>query len=104
MRIEEEQRIAAEEHRQAEEARELERGRQAEKKKIGEQRKQMEEERRWAAGVLGLPMHASKAEFRRAYKRAAMSWHPDKNVGNEAHAAEKFKELQDASVVLGLKF
>ena len=34
---------------------------------------------------------------------AAMSWHPDKNVGNEAHAAEKFKELQDASVVLGLK-
>ena len=59
--------------------------------------------RGWAAGVLGLPMHASKAEFRRAYKRAAMSWHPDKNVGNEAHAGEKFKELQDASVVLGLK-
>ena len=71
---------------------------------FSEKFRQMEEERRWAAGVLGLPMHASKAEFRRAYKRAAMSWHPDKNVGNEAHAAEKFKELQDASVVLGLKF
>ena len=74
-----------------------------EKDGFSEKFRQMEEERRGAAGVLGLPMHASKAEFRRAYKRAAMSWHPDKNVGNEAHAGEKFKELQDASVVLGLK-
>lgn len=33
-------------------------------------------------------------DLRRAYRRAAVKWHPDKNTGNVEQAEKKFKEVQ----------
>lgn len=42
---------------------------------------------------------ASAAEIKRAYRKAAMQWHPDRNPGN-AEAEERFKEAAEAFEVL----
>ena len=39
-------------------------------------------------------------DIKKAYKKMAMKWHPDKNIGNEADATEKFKEVRHAYSVL----
>ena len=49
--------------------------------------------------VLGVAKNASTDDIRRAYKRLAMEYHPDKNKGNAA-AEEKFKEISAAYNVL----
>jgi DnaJ-class molecular chaperone len=49
--------------------------------------------------VLGVAKNASPDDIRRAYKRLAMEYHPDKNKGNAA-AEEKFKEISAAYNVL----
>ncbi|CAN0019328.1 unnamed protein product, partial [Scytosiphon promiscuus] len=46
--------------------------------------------------VLGVEPGVSEADLRRAYRRAAVKWHPDKNTGNVEHAEKKFKEIQKA--------
>lgn len=46
--------------------------------------------------LLGLDTEASEAEIRRAYKKKAMRYHPDKNPGREKWAGERFKKLTDA--------
>lgn len=38
--------------------------------------------------------------IKKAYKKAAMRWHPDKNIGNEKQATERFKEVRHAYSVL----
>lgn len=38
--------------------------------------------------------------LKKQYRVLALKWHPDRNIGNEAAAAEKFKELQEAFEVL----
>jgi DnaJ family protein A protein 5 len=53
--------------------------------------------------VLGCELTASAAEIKKAYHKAALRWHPDKNVENLAEATEKFKEAHDAYAVLGDK-
>jgi len=35
------------------------------------------------------------AERRRLFKELLLRWHPDKNAGNEQHAAEMFQALQE---------
>ena len=50
--------------------------------------------------VLGVPPHAQLQEVRKAYRRGALRWHPDKNPGNVAEAEEKFRELANAWEVL----
>lgn len=45
--------------------------------------------------VLGLPRNASKDEIKKAYRKLAMQYHPDRNQGDKA-AEEKFKELSEA--------
>ncbi len=50
--------------------------------------------------VLGLQKGASDDEIKRAFRKLAMKYHPDKNSGDKK-AEEKFKEINDAYSVLG---
>lgn len=49
--------------------------------------------------VLGVPREAEGAEIKRAYRKAAMKYHPDRNPG-DAEAEERFKEAAEAFEVL----
>lgn len=49
--------------------------------------------------VLGVKKNASEAEIKKAYRKLAMKYHPDRNEGDKA-AEEKFKELNEAYAVL----
>ncbi|OQX31508.1 MAG: molecular chaperone DnaJ [Candidatus Sedimenticola endophacoides] len=51
--------------------------------------------------VLGVNKNASEAEIKKAYRRLAMKFHPDRNTGKDAAGAEvKFKEAKEAYEVL----
>ena len=49
--------------------------------------------------VLGVERGASEAELKKAYRRLAMKYHPDRNPDDES-AIEKFKEANEAYEVL----
>ena len=48
--------------------------------------------------VLGVPSSASEEEIKRAFRRLALEYHPDRN--REPDAEEKFKEVNEAYQVL----
>ena len=48
--------------------------------------------------TLGVSKNASEAEIKRAYRKLALEWHPDRN--KSAGANEKFKEINKAYEVL----
>ncbi|NXX47640.1 DJC21 protein, partial [Tricholaema leucomelas] len=50
--------------------------------------------------VLGVKRDASEEELKRAYRRLALRWHPDKNLENTEEAAAQFKLIQAAYDVL----
>ncbi len=50
--------------------------------------------------VLGVGKNATADEIKRAYRRMAMKYHPDKNPDNKAEAETKFKECAEAYEVL----
>lgn len=52
--------------------------------------------------VLGVSRRADDDEIKKAYRKLALKWHPDKNDGN-AEAAEKFKQLAEAFTILSDK-
>jgi len=51
--------------------------------------------------ILGVPRNASDADLKKAYRKLAMQYHPDRNPGREKWANEKFKEINEAYGVLG---
>ena len=51
--------------------------------------------------ILGVPKTASDDDIKKAYRKLAMQFHPDKNPGKEKWANEKFKEINEAYGVLG---
>jgi DnaJ family protein B protein 6 len=50
--------------------------------------------------ILSLSKTASPDEIKKAYRKLAIKWHPDKNPGNEKEAEEKFKQIAEAYTVL----
>ncbi|PIP48852.1 MAG: hypothetical protein COX14_02450 [Chloroflexi bacterium CG23_combo_of_CG06-09_8_20_14_all_45_10] len=51
--------------------------------------------------ILGMPEGASEEEIKHAFRGLAMKYHPDRNLGNEEWAGEKFKDINEAYAVLG---
>ena len=51
--------------------------------------------------ILGVPKNASADDIKKAYRKLAMQYHPDRNLGKEEWANEKFKEINEAYGVLG---
>ena len=49
--------------------------------------------------VLGVSKSASESELKKAFKKLAMKYHPDRNPDDDS-AAEKFKEAAEAYDVL----
>ena len=59
----------------------------------------MAENKRDYYEVLGINKDASAEEIKKAYRKAALKYHPDRNPGNK-EAEEKFKEVGEAYEVL----
>ena len=51
--------------------------------------------------ILGVPRNANEQDIKKAYRKLAMQYHPDRNSGKEEWANEKFKEINEAYGVLG---
>jgi curved DNA-binding protein len=50
--------------------------------------------------ILGVPEDASEDDIRKAFRKLAFKYHPDKNPGHEKEAEEKFKDINEAYGVL----
>ncbi|HSR12133.1 MAG TPA: J domain-containing protein [Thermodesulfobacteriota bacterium] len=53
--------------------------------------------------VLGVKKSATEDEIKKAFRKLAMKYHPDRNPGNKQEAEEKFKEINEAYAVLSDK-
>ena len=52
--------------------------------------------------ILELDRNASEKDIKKAYRKLAMKYHPDKNQNNdEEDASEKFKQIAEAYEILG---
>lgn len=46
--------------------------------------------------VLGVDKNATDDDLKKAYRKLAMKWHPDKNPNNKKAAEAKFKQISEA--------
>ena len=53
--------------------------------------------------ILGVQKNASDADIKKAYRKLALKWHPDKNPDNKEEAEAKFKSIAEAYEVLSDK-
>ena len=51
--------------------------------------------------TLGVEENASLEEIKKAYRKLALKYHPDRNRDNEKIAGERFKKISEAYYVLG---
>ncbi len=51
--------------------------------------------------ILSVPRNATEGQIKKAYRKLAMQYHPDRNPGKEKWANEKFKDINEAFGVLG---
>jgi len=50
--------------------------------------------------ILGVARSASEDEIKKAYRKLALKYHPDKNPDSRAEAEERFKEISEAYQIL----
>ncbi len=50
--------------------------------------------------TLGLPLEATQQDIKKAYRKLAMQYHPDRNGGNP-ESEERLKEINEAYRILG---
>lgn len=53
--------------------------------------------------TLDVPKDADEKEIKKAYRKLALKWHPDKNQDNKEEAEDKFKKISEAYDVLSDK-
>ncbi|XP_052457512.1 dnaJ homolog subfamily B member 6 isoform X1 [Carassius gibelio] len=50
--------------------------------------------------ILGVTKNTSQDDIKKAYRKKALKWHPDKNPNNKEQAEKMFKEISEAYEVL----
>lgn len=50
--------------------------------------------------ILGVDRNATDDDLKKAYRKQALKWHPDRNQDKKTVAEEKFKEVNEAYEVL----
>ncbi|XP_057680475.1 dnaJ homolog subfamily B member 6b isoform X1 [Corythoichthys intestinalis] len=50
--------------------------------------------------ILGVQKGATQADIKKAYRKQALKWHPDKNPENKEEAEKRFKDIAEAYEVL----
>jgi len=50
--------------------------------------------------ILEVSVNASEADIKKAYRKLALKWHPDKNMEHKEIAEKRFKEISEAYEVL----
>ena len=53
--------------------------------------------------TLGVSRDVTETQLKKAYKKLALKWHPDRNPKNQEEATEKFKKISEAYEVLSDK-
>jgi len=53
--------------------------------------------------ILEIQPDSTDADIKKAYKKLAIKWHPDKNIENKEFAEKKFKEISQAFEILSNK-
>ncbi|MGX7592683.1 DnaJ C-terminal domain-containing protein [Candidatus Karelsulcia muelleri] len=53
--------------------------------------------------ILGIDRHANSDEIKRAYRKLAFKYHPDRNINNKQEAEDKFKAAAEAYSILSDK-